>query len=171
MTIADGTKRFVIVRERPTECVTQPVRLISADRTHNFHQLIPTSATHTHTYARIYRLTASRRIISFFIHHYTRISPLVAPNTPCPRGSRSQMDRNFLCFQKSLEASRYVLVTDPSHGSYFKRRLKTLTFLILILPVPVHFSKQPPVIKLYFTVMYRVDLRIGWLLLQWSIFK
>jgi hypothetical protein len=98
--------------------------------------------THAHTHARIYRLTASRRSISFFIRHYTHISPLVVPNTSCLRGSRSQLDRNFfVCsevFYKPCAIFWSLIGThrigsDPSCGSYFERRLNI--FLILLFPV------------------------------------
>ena len=92
--------------ERATVCMNQPVRLISADRSHCFHQLMPTSATythtHTHTHARICRLTAPRRSISFFYAPLHSYIAACLPNTFCclRGGNCSQFDWNlFVCSQ------------------------------------------------------------------------
>lgn len=61
-------------------------------------QLPSADSNERHIHTRIHRLPAARRSISFFIHHYTRISGFVVLNTSYLRGTSSQFDREFfLC--------------------------------------------------------------------------
>jgi hypothetical protein len=72
---------------RAVSYMDQPVRFISVDRSHHFHQLIPTSATHTHI-PNPQRAEA----FNFFIRRYTRISRFVVLNTYL-RETRLEFDR------------------------------------------------------------------------------
>ena len=64
--------------ERATECMNQSVRLISAHRSRSFRQLIPTSATYTHTHARTHAHIQANRIAQKHFIFYTPLRSYIA---------------------------------------------------------------------------------------------